>query len=256
MRNKTISELKAELAPFDILNDRRNYRLVELQEHARNKGIETRVVRTREKKGWEGRPKGLLQVLWERGWIDEAQRDKYTMDVATDGDGEVLEGAEDWSLKCLMASCLDFAEEMTALQHVGSQLGVSVIITPKFHAELAGEGVEYSWGVAKGIYRRKPLNSKKSKDAFKRLVSDVTSREVLTVDTVRKLSRRARAYICAYYSLYESQNRGDDTIKLTLPLIERLVKAFKTHRAAIDFDAGFVYGFVPNLKDGAIVIDE
>jgi hypothetical protein len=84
----------------------------------------------------------------------------------------------------------------------------------------------------------------------------VTSREVLTVDTVRKLSRRARAYICAYYSLYESQNRGDDTIKLTLPLIERLVKAFKTHRAAIDFDAGFVHGFVPNLKDGAIVIDE
>jgi hypothetical protein len=172
-----------------------------LQEHARNKGIETRVVRTREKKCWEGRPKGLLQVLWERSWIDEAQRDKYTMDVATDGDGEVLEGAEDWSLKCLMTSCLDFAKEMTALQHVGSQLGVSVIITPKFHAELAGKGVEYSWGVAKGIYIRKPLNSKKSKDAFKRLVRDVTSSEVLTVDTVRKLSRRARAYICAYYSL-------------------------------------------------------
>jgi hypothetical protein len=37
---------------------------------------------------------------------------------------EVLEGAEDWSLKCcLMASCLDFAKEMTALQHVGSELG-------------------------------------------------------------------------------------------------------------------------------------
>jgi hypothetical protein len=84
----------------------------------------------------------------------------------------------------------------------------------------------------------------------------VTRREDLTVDTARKLSRRARAYICAYYSLYESQNRGDDKIKLTLPLIGRLVKAFKTRRAAIDFDAGFVYGFVPNLKDGAVVIDE
>jgi hypothetical protein len=115
MRNKTISELKAELTPFGILNDRRNYRLVELQEHARNKGIETRVVRIRENKGWEGRPKGLLQVLWERGWIDEAQLDKYTMDVATDGNhGEVLEGAEDWSLKCLMASCLDFARGSVA----------------------------------------------------------------------------------------------------------------------------------------------
>ena len=257
MRNKTISELKAELAPFNILNDRRSYRLVELQELARNKEIETRVVRTREKKGWEGRQKGLLQVLWERGWIDEAQLDRYTMDIATDGDrGEALEGAENWSLKFLMASCLDFAEEMTALQHVGNQLGVSVIITPKFHAELAGEGVEYSWGIAKGIYRRKPLKSKKSKEAFKRLVKDVTSRDVLTIETVRKLSRRARAYICAYYALYESQNRGDGTVKLTLPLIERLVKMFKTHRAAIDFDAGFIYGFVPNLKDGVIVIDE
>ena len=32
-------------------------------------------------------------------------------------------------------------------------------------------------------------------------------------------------------------------------LIERLlVKAFKTHGAAIDFDAGFVNGFVPVLQ--------
>jgi hypothetical protein len=66
----------------------------------------------------------------------------------------------DWSLKYLMSSCFDYAKEMTALQHVGSQLGVSVIITPKFHAELAGEGVEYSWGISKGVYRQKPLHSK------------------------------------------------------------------------------------------------
>ena len=41
-----------------------------------------------------------------------------------------------------------FAKESTALQHVGSQLGVSVIITPKIHAKFAGEGVEYSLGIA------------------------------------------------------------------------------------------------------------
>jgi hypothetical protein len=65
-----------------------------------------------------GSAKGLLQVLGERGWIDEAQLDRYTMDIATDGDrGELfLEGAKNWSLKCLTASCLDFSEEMTALQ--------------------------------------------------------------------------------------------------------------------------------------------
>ena len=94
---------------------------------------------------------------------NELQLDKYTMDAAAtaDGDGEVLEGAEDWGLKCLMASCLDLAnKELTALQHVDCQLGVSVIITLKFLCELAGEGIEYSWGIANGLYRRKPLSSK------------------------------------------------------------------------------------------------
>ncbi|KAI2499926.1 hypothetical protein MHU86_14547 [Fragilaria crotonensis] len=196
MRNKTIAELKAELGPLDVLNDRRQYRLAELQQIARDRNLETRVERTRERKGWAGQPKGLLQVLWERGWIDEGQLERYTIDVAKDSDGEVLEDAERWSLKYLMASCLDFAEEMTALQHVGKELGVSVIITPKFHAEMAGEGIEYSWGVAKCVYRRKPLESKRGKTGFKALVNDCTSREVLTTATVRKLSTCSIVHMC------------------------------------------------------------
>jgi hypothetical protein len=72
---------------------------------------------------------------------------------------------------------------------------------------------------------------------------------MLTTKTVRKLSRWARAYICAYYALYESKCMGDDIPTLTLPLIEHLVKAFKTHRAAIiDFDSCFVNGFVPKVE--------
>jgi hypothetical protein len=43
-----------------------------------------------------------------------------------------------------MASCLDFSEELTALQHVGKELGASVIISPnKFHTEMAGKGIKY-----------------------------------------------------------------------------------------------------------------
>jgi hypothetical protein len=230
------------------VNNRRQYRLTELQELARANNIDAKIIRTREKKGWQGQSKGLLQVLWERGWIDEGQIEKYTMDIAKDDDGEALEGAENWSLKYLMATCLDFAEEMTALQHVGNELGVSVLITPKFHAELAGEGIEYSWGVSKGVYRQKPLDSKKGKESFKALVHACTSRDVLTTELVRKLSRRARAYICAYFALHESKKNGDDAPLLTLPLIERLVKAFKTHRAAVDFDAGFVKSVVPSVN--------
>ena len=194
-----------------------------------------------------------MQVLWERGWIDAGNLERYTMDPETDANGEVVDGAEEWSLRILMASCLDFAEEMTALQHVGKELGVSVIISPKFHAEMAGEGIEYSWGITKGLYRRKPLNSKRSKERFKELVHECTSRDILRTETIRKLSRRARAYICAYYSLYRSTSYAADDntpTTLTLPLIERLQRAFKTHRAAIDFDAGFVNAFVPKLERG------
>ncbi|KAI2497133.1 hypothetical protein MHU86_17394 [Fragilaria crotonensis] len=146
---------------MNILNARRSYRLLELQELARTHGIDVKIIKTREKKGWQGQAKGLLQVLWERGWIDVGNLDRYTLEPATNANGEVLDGAEEWSLRVLMASCLDFAQELTALQHVGKELGVSVIISPKFHAEMAGEGIEYSWGITNGLYQRKPLKSKK-----------------------------------------------------------------------------------------------
>jgi len=104
-------------------------------------------------------------------------------------------------------------------------------------------------GCDEGSVPTEAIQSKKGKESFKALVHECTSREILSTKTVRKLSRRASAYISAYYSLYESKRNGDDdTQVLTLPLIERVVKAFKTHRAAIDFDAGFVNGFVPVLQ--------
>jgi hypothetical protein len=60
-----------------------------------------------------------MKVLWEQGWINEGHIEKCTLDVATDNDGEIVEGAENcWSLKYLKmaSSCLDLGEEMTALQ--------------------------------------------------------------------------------------------------------------------------------------------
>ncbi len=46
----------------------------------------------------------------------------------------------------------------------------------------------------------------------------------------------------ASYYLHESKNNGNNEIPAltTFHLIERLVKAFKIHRAAIDFYTGFV----------------
>ena len=47
------------------------------------------------------------------------------------------------SLARLMENCFDFANEMYQLEFVCKSLGVMAVITTKFHAEYAGEGVEY-----------------------------------------------------------------------------------------------------------------
>ncbi len=52
-------------------------------------------------------------------------------------------------LVTLMSKCDDFANEVTQLQGMGTKMGVQVLTTPKYHAELASEGIGYSWGVAK-----------------------------------------------------------------------------------------------------------
>ena len=144
--------------------------------------------------GWQGKPKGVLQVLWERGLIESKALDKYTVD----GRRNVITGKVDlqYSLRQILANCRDFKDKETALQHLGRQLGVTVLLTPKFHAELAGEGVEYSWAHGKAFYRRLPVSKKRGRDNFKQLVKDCTCpTNVLTKQRIEKFASRARAYM-------------------------------------------------------------
>jgi hypothetical protein len=46
----------------------------------------------------------------------------------------------------------------------------------------------------------------------------------------------------------------NSTPTLTLHLIERLMKEFKTHQAAVDFDAGFVQSFVSPAKEDLVLL--
>jgi hypothetical protein len=68
---------------------------------------------------------------------------------------------ESLSLRHAIAKCSDFIHEETALQYLGSQLGLKVMLTPKFHCEFAGEGIEYNWAHAKAKMRRTPIREKK-----------------------------------------------------------------------------------------------
>ena len=138
----------------------------------------------------------------ERGSLE-----KYTLDGCKDN----ITGTIDlqYSLRHIMAECTDFKhEDESALQCLGSQLGMKVLLTPKFLAELAGEGIEYSWALAKAYYRRMPMSRKRGNENFKQLVQDCTCPvTVLTKKRIEKFASRARAYVCTYHHLQQEQEK-------------------------------------------------
>jgi len=157
------------------------------------------------KEGWEGKPKGILQILYEQGLIVGSNDENMTLDSHKDPEtGEIQQGT---SLRALLDQCDDFKNELSALQLLGQEIGVLVDAMPKYHAELAGEGIEYSWGYSKGVYRRAPLSDKKGRQNFFNLVERCCDPVIhLTNERVRKMAKRARSYICTYHYLAVQKN--------------------------------------------------
>ena len=193
------------------------------------------------REGWEGKSKGLLQILWERGLIDGSKHTGYTLDGKKDANGIIDLNT---SLRHLMGVCSDFVNEKGMMEFVGVKLGVEVILTPKCHAELAGEGVEYMWACAKGFYRNLSLKEKTGIGKFNESVRKCLSDNVLSLTRLRKFSRRAHQYLMAYHFFDSQQSHPDIPLaecdRLGPVAVEKLVAKFKTHRCAMDFDFKFV----------------
>lgn len=81
-----------------------------------------------------------------------------------DENKELNEDSKKYSLSYLLSECADFKNEISDIEHLARdisndlQINVNILFTPKFHCELAGKGIEYSWGAAKRLYRRHPLH--------------------------------------------------------------------------------------------------
>ncbi len=149
-----------------------------------------------------------------------------------------------YSLAHMLGQCSDSANKLSQLEYVCSKCGVEAIITTKYHAEYTGEGIEYSWGAAKALYQRYPIYSKQEKETFLDLVSRCTSRDVMTMELIRKFSRRAWSYVLIYKSL-EMVGENEDTKQsqdnISHSRIESMRKIIKCpHRAALGFDRGFI----------------
>ena len=98
----------------------------ELVELCTKNAIETKELIERKKVGWVGKSKGLLQVLWERGFIDETSIEKYKLTGKNDDFGIVDNST---SLRHMMTMCSDFLHEQGMMEFIGRKVGVEVILS-------------------------------------------------------------------------------------------------------------------------------
>ena len=156
--------------------------------------------------------KGLRQILVERGlYVDGMTQVNVDPCLSMD---DVLGG------------CPDFASETTAMQDLLEKRGHILVMSPKYHPEVAGEGVEYNLGYMKIGYRRK-FNDLKPKHLQANVERAVAS---VTLDLVRKFARRARDYMRAYRDPSNPMLHQD---------IEVMLKEIKTHRNIAELDGAF-----------------
>ena len=132
------------------------------------------------------------------------------------------------------------------MQLTMEKLGATCFHSPKFHCELTGEGIEYSWGNAKVKYWKICMVDKNTERKFHERVSECLSRGHLTTDLVGNNSKRARDYMVSYFITATNRKEGDDAAVMRVDemkpcaisrqRIEQMKRVVKMHRAAIDFD--------------------
>ena len=122
------------------------------------------------------------------------------------------------------------------MEHIGAKLGVEVMLTPKCHTEIAGEGLEeYMWACSKGAYRNLALKEKKGKENFMTGVRHCLSAQVIWIERIQKFARQARQarqYLLAYHAIDSGQLSAEiqqDCSKYGPVALEKLLGKFKTH---------------------------
>ena len=108
------------------------------------------------------------------------------------------------------------------------------MLSPKFHPEVAGVGIEYSWGMSK-LKLRRELNDEIPRHLHQNIVSSMFRETILTLPRLRRFARRTRDYCRAYLKL-ENDAAGAES----KDRIEKMRKTCKAHRNIIDMEPGFI----------------
>ena len=138
-----------------------------------------------------------------------------------------------------MMECADFKEEKSVMCILLDGLSakstdnqsIKILVSPKHYCELAGEGVEYVWGMAKRFYQSYALDKKNLKHKFNKIIR--CSIEYVNKNNIEIFSARCQQYMMAYLHLLKAD-------RFAHAMIERFVKISKTHRNIGDQEKGFI----------------
>jgi hypothetical protein len=216
--------------------------------------------------GYVGEPKGAAHIAFERGFFDSSLKLPNGKKVSFVGSKLQAVEAAEWdvveeagaattiidhrkkkkpkvkrdketSVREILKHCADFANETPQLEFIAQKYwGAFIRLTPKCHPEIAGRGIEYAWGYAKlrfrgGINDAVPVHLEEN-------VRAALSRDILTINRIRKFARKTRDYKLTYSYLVALAD-GEDA-SAAKGRIEHLTKLFKQHRSALDADYGFI----------------
>ena len=233
--------------------------------------------------GYLGKAVGKSQMVWRRGlWIDGMTEKGPSVkgalpvpDVISPEDGldaefedavpqipgrqmgdfsELMQAAmATKSLNKVLQTCEDFATEPSILQGLAEKNGYILIFSPKCHPELAGNGIEYAWGMSKKVFRKSNGEVGPKKLSAKNLHDRVlASFHAVKIENVLAFARRARRYRMAY-------TPGAHSEKLLSYLdIQRYVKKHKCHRSILDSAPKFLNTAIaagPDLEDLETIFD-
>ncbi|CAM9150338.1 unnamed protein product, partial [Chrysoparadoxa australica] len=87
----------------------------------------------------------------------------------------------------VLGRCPDFAKETGMLQKLLESKGHVLLMSPKFHPELAGVGIEYSWGKAKQDFRSQFKTS--SIKALRGMIQKVLTTDVLLLERMQEVCK-------------------------------------------------------------------
>jgi hypothetical protein len=135
----------------------------------------------------------------------------------------------------------DFVNETTQLEELFRLRGHIFVSSVKCHPELAGCGIEYSWGKLKLNYRRK--NSKEAPEKGKTIQQRVNALipDALPLERVWKFERKARDYRRMYMELEKQiRNKHFDKNDITFAGLESMVKVMKSHRNIVELCVDFL----------------